>query len=60
MIVPFGTRLHVSGTDAKALEATMQGLARRHGANAALEVRTVEPGLEDVFIHMMRKNAPGA
>lgn len=56
MVVPFGNRLHVSGTDASALEATMRGLAKRPG----LVVGPVEPSLEDVFIHMMRHNQPKA
>ena len=56
MVVPFGNRLHVSGTDARALEATMRGVASRPG----LVARPVEPGLEDVFIHMMRRNLPKA
>jgi ABC-2 type transport system ATP-binding protein len=56
MVVPFGNRLHVSGTDAKALETTMRDVAMRPG----LVARPVEPGLEDVFIHMMRRNLPRA
>ena len=56
MVVPFGNRLHVSGTEAAALEATKKSVARRPG----LAVRAVEPGLEDVFIHMMRTNPPKA
>jgi len=54
MAVPFGNRLHVSGTDAAALEATVAGVAKRPG----LTVREVESSLEDVFIHMMRTNPP--
>jgi ABC-2 type transport system ATP-binding protein len=50
MVVPFGNRLHVSGTDAGALKATLSTLAGRPG----LSVREVEPSLEDVFIHMMK------
>ena len=49
MVVPFGTALHVSGTDAAALEATLEPLARDEG----LALKRVEPGLEDVFIHLM-------
>jgi ABC-2 type transport system ATP-binding protein len=56
MAVPFGNRLHASGTDATALKATMDGVARRPG----LAVRQVESSLEDVFIHMMRMNQPKA
>lgn len=50
MVAPFGARLHVSGTDAAALEETVRaveaeapGLSWRRGA----------PTLEDVFIHLM-------
>ena len=56
MVVPFGHCLHVSGTDAAALAATMGALADRAG----LDAHRVEAGLEDVFIHMMRGNAPKA
>jgi ABC-2 type transport system ATP-binding protein len=49
MVVPFGNALHVSGTDAAALEASLAGLADRPG----VEVRPVAAGLEDVFIHLM-------
>ena len=56
MAVPFGNRLHVSGTDAVALKATLEAVAKRPG----LTVREVESSLEDVFIHMMRANAPKA
>jgi ABC-2 type transport system ATP-binding protein len=49
MVVPFGAALHVSGTDGAALEATLAPLAKDEG----LVVRRVEPGLEDVFIHLM-------
>jgi ABC-2 type transport system ATP-binding protein len=50
MVVPFGTRLHVSGTDGASLEASV---ARAAGA-AGLRATRIEPGLEDVFIHLMR------
>ena len=50
MVVPFGTTLHVSGTDAAALERAIVALERQRGLSA----RRVEPGLEDVFIHLMR------
>jgi ABC-2 type transport system ATP-binding protein len=50
MVVPFGNALHVSGTDARALAAALAPLAAREG----LTVREVPPGLEDVFIHLMR------
>jgi ABC-2 type transport system ATP-binding protein len=50
MVVPFGTALHVSGTDPALLAQTMAQVAARPG----LQARGVEPGLEDVFIHLMR------
>ena len=56
MAVPFGNRLHVSGTDAGALKATMDKVKQRPG----LTVREVDSSLEDVFIHMMRMNQPKA
>ncbi len=51
MVVPFGARLHVSGTDARALEASVSRVA----AQAGLAASPIEPGLEDVFIHLMRR-----
>jgi ABC-2 type transport system ATP-binding protein len=51
MIVPFGEKLHVSGTDAVALAASVSRVA----AGAGLKATAVEPGLEDVFIHLMRR-----
>jgi len=50
MVVPFGSALHVSGTDERALGASIAPLAARAG----LDVQRVPPGLEDVFIHLMR------
>jgi ABC-2 type transport system ATP-binding protein len=50
MVAPFGNALHVSGTDRAALERALAPLASRE----AIAVREVEPGLEDVFIHLMR------
>jgi len=49
MVAPFGTLLHVSGTDAAALGASIAALTVRPGVRA----RKVAPGLEDVFIHLM-------
>jgi ABC-2 type transport system ATP-binding protein len=49
MVVPFGNALHVSGTDAKALAASIGPVAARAG----IRVHEVAPGLEDVFIHLM-------
>jgi ABC-2 type transport system ATP-binding protein len=51
MVVPFGNALHVSGTDAKALAASIGPVAARAG----LQVHHVAPGLEDVFIHLMSR-----
>jgi ABC-2 type transport system ATP-binding protein len=50
MVVPFGTRLHVSGTDARTLEASIARVTSAPGLRAT----RIEPGLEDVFIHLMR------
>jgi len=49
MVVPFGTTLHVSGTDAQALDAALAPFRARAGT-----VWTrAQPSLEDVFIRMM-------
>jgi ABC-2 type transport system ATP-binding protein len=49
MVAPFGTVLHVSGTDPDALEAAIAPWRERHG----LAWSRIEPTLEDVFIHLM-------
>jgi ABC-2 type transport system ATP-binding protein len=54
MVAAFGTALHVSGTDAHALEQTVASLRARPG----LAWRRSEPGLEDVFIRMMDEAPP--
>jgi ABC-2 type transport system ATP-binding protein len=46
--VPFGDILHVSGGDADALAAAIAPFRA-----APYEWRQIEPGLEDVFIHLM-------
>lgn len=46
--VAFGTSLHVSGTDAAALEKAIAPY-RKDG----MEWEKIQPGLEDVFIHLM-------
>ncbi len=51
MVVPFGAALHASGTDADALAASVRRVAQAHG----LKAEAIEPGLEDVFIHLMRR-----
>jgi ABC-2 type transport system ATP-binding protein len=50
MVAPFGNTLHVCGTDRAALERSVNEVAREGSMN----VREVEPSLEDVFIHLMR------
>ena len=45
----FGVTLHVSGTDAAALEAAIQPFRSRHG----FTWERASPSLEDVFIHLM-------
>jgi ABC-2 type transport system ATP-binding protein len=52
MVAPFGTSLHVSGRDAKALEAAITPYRERKG----LEWTHSEPSLEDVFIDLMSKS----
>jgi len=49
MVVPFGTTLHVSGTDAQALESAIGPFQSRKD----LTWNRSEPGLEDVFIGLM-------
>jgi len=56
MVAPFGNALHVSGTAREALGLALEPLQSRPG----LAVREVEPGLEDVFIHLMRDLGDGA
>ena len=46
--VAFGTMLHVSGTDARSLEAAIAPLLTAHHS-----WQQIDPGLEDVFIHLM-------
>jgi ABC-2 type transport system ATP-binding protein len=50
MVAPFGNALHVSGTDRAALEQSIGKVSGRAG----VDVRAVDPTLEDVFIHLMR------
>jgi ABC-2 type transport system ATP-binding protein len=49
MVVPFGTMLHVSGTDAAALERAIAP----YRSDPDLHWNASETGLEDVFIQMM-------
>ena len=50
MVAPFGTALHVSGTDRDAIERAVA----RVSSQAGLHAHEVEHTLEDVFIHLMR------
>ena len=49
----FGAVLHVTGKDAAALEATL----RRATAGTNYSIAHAETGLEDVFIHLMKRSA---
>jgi ABC-2 type transport system ATP-binding protein len=52
MVAPFGTSLHVSGRDAKALEVAIAPYREGKG----LDWQHSEPSLEDVFIDLMSKS----
>jgi ABC-2 type transport system ATP-binding protein len=52
MVAPFGTSLHVSGQDEKALEAAIAPYRKQRG----LTWTRSEPSLEDVFIDLMSKS----
>ncbi|MGA2401790.1 MAG: ABC transporter ATP-binding protein [Syntrophobacteraceae bacterium] len=49
--VPFGNLLHVSGADAPALEEAIAPYQ-----TGQHEWRRIDPGLEDIFIHLMKKS----
>jgi len=51
MVAPFGASLHVSGRDARALEAAIAP----YRARAGLHWQRSEPSLEDVFIELMNR-----
>jgi len=51
-IVPFGTSLHVSGTDHAALARTRDAFASR---SAGIEWVAAEPWLDDVFVRLMQQ-----
>jgi ABC-2 type transport system ATP-binding protein len=55
MVAPFGTALHVSGSDAAALERALTAYRERPGIVA----HAMAPTLEDVFIHLMRHTGNG-
>jgi ABC-2 type transport system ATP-binding protein len=56
MVAPFGSALHLTGTDRGALERAVATLDGRAGISA----QEVQPSLEDVFIHLMRGLGEGA
>ena len=49
-VAAFGTALHVTGTDREALKRALEPFMKEPGR----EWNEAEPGLEDVFIHLMR------
>jgi ABC-2 type transport system ATP-binding protein len=49
-VAAFGTALHVTGSNREELRAALAPLLH----DAGHEWREVDPGLEDVFIHLMR------
>jgi ABC-2 type transport system ATP-binding protein len=49
-VAAFGTALHVTGTDRDALKRALQPFMSEPGR----DWQAAEPGLEDVFIHLMR------
>jgi ABC-2 type transport system ATP-binding protein len=53
-VAAFGAALHVTGSDAASLDAALAPVKTEPGRTW----RRVEPGLEDVFIHLM-KNGNG-
>ena len=50
-VVPFGSTLHVSGTDAAALD----GVRDRYAASGAQRWRRAEPSLDDVFVRLTQQ-----
>jgi ABC-2 type transport system ATP-binding protein len=55
-VAAFGAALHVTGSDAARLDAALTSAKAEPGRTW----RRVEPGLEDVFIHLMRNGGGGA
>jgi ABC-2 type transport system ATP-binding protein len=53
MVAPFGTSLHVSGRDRKALDRSISKLRAKDKAHKWVRGH---PSLEDVFIHLMNKH----
>jgi len=52
MVAPFGSELHVSGRDKRALDAAIAAAKKADGAHHWVRG---EPSLEDVFILLMDK-----
>jgi ABC-2 type transport system ATP-binding protein len=55
-VTAFGNTLHVTGEDAAELEKTLAPFLSQEG----LSWDKAEPGLEDVFIHLMRNSGSGS
>jgi ABC-2 type transport system ATP-binding protein len=49
-VAAFGSELHITGTEAAALDAALAPFR----AEAGRRWQRIEPGLEDVFIHLMQ------
>ena len=52
LVASFGTTLHVSGTDGKLLQASLEAFV----AGQPLKLKAVAPSLEDAFIHLMQSS----
>jgi len=55
-VAAFGAALHITGSDAAALDAALVPFKAEPGRTW----RRIEPGLEDVFIHLMRDGGAAA
>jgi ABC-2 type transport system ATP-binding protein len=53
-VTAFGNTLHVTGEDAAELDKAVSAFLRQEG----LAWERAEPGLEDVFIHLMKGQEP--
>jgi ABC-2 type transport system ATP-binding protein len=53
LVASFGSTLHVSGTDGKALESSLEAFL----AGRPLSMTQVAPTLEDAFIHLMQRSS---
>ncbi|PWC53053.1 multidrug ABC transporter ATP-binding protein [Azospirillum sp. TSH7] len=57
MVAVFGSRLHVSGIDAAALDRALAPWTAQPGTGQPpLRITATEPTLEDVFIHLMNRS----